>query len=119
MPSAKPSEKEEAAFMNDLFSSLDDSFWNAAPSPERPLKISSLDGYKPKDLTIVTPIKVNSLQSHKPFLQRLGTKELSGDNVNMTELLNGAEHWNWQDMESDFLTPKKKTSTRIVKRTEV
>jgi DNA replication ATP-dependent helicase Dna2 len=33
MPPAKPSAKEEADFMNDLLSGIDDSFFNARPSP--------------------------------------------------------------------------------------
>ena len=61
----------EAHFMDDLLSGLDDSFFNAAPSP------------------CPSPHKGNAVAS----------------DLDIIALTDGAENWDWDDMELDLLTP--------------
>jgi DNA replication ATP-dependent helicase Dna2 len=96
--------KDEAAFMADLLGGLDDTFWTAVPSPDpSPVKPSV-----PRQLT--TPSKHQIQKSIAPARpQAAGTlpppsKVLSAGDVDMAELLQGAENWDWDD---DLLTPKK------------
>ncbi|PBK71331.1 Dna2-domain-containing protein [Armillaria solidipes] len=87
MPPAKHTANEEDAFMRDLLSGLDDSFWNASPTPSPA---------KPKQKT--TRLKQEEKQPSTP------PKPVSAQNLNLSELLEGAEDWDFSD---DFLTPKK------------
>jgi len=36
-------------------------------------------------------------------------------NNDLSTLLDGAENWDWTDMEADFMTPKKKKVGRLVR----
>lgn len=78
--------------MDDLLSGLNDSFFDAVPSPD-PSPV------KPKTnaarILPITPKRESSLA-------------MSVEDVDMTALMEGAENWDWDDMEADFLTPKKK-----------
>ncbi|KAG7440565.1 Dna2-domain-containing protein [Guyanagaster necrorhizus] len=94
MSPAKHTANEEDAFMQDLLSGLDNSFWNASPTPSPA---------KPKQKT--TPITPEKKQPSTP------PKVLSTKNVNLTDLLEGAEDWDFSD---DFLTPKKETKKKEI-----
>ena len=82
-----PSTEDEATFMASLLADLDDQFWNAVPTPDP----------SPKKPPPTTPPRV------KPAPPLFS----AGDNVDLTALLEGAEDWDWEDMNSDFLSPKK------------
>ncbi|KAK0186636.1 DNA replication factor Dna2-domain-containing protein [Armillaria mellea] len=88
MPPAKHTANEEDAFMQDLLSGLDDSFWNASPTPDP-------SPAKPRRET--TRIKHEEKRPSTP------PKPVTQD-LNLSELLEGAEDWDFSD---DFLTPKK------------
>ncbi|KAK0450380.1 DNA replication factor Dna2-domain-containing protein, partial [Desarmillaria tabescens] len=91
MPPAKHTTNEEDAFMQDLLSELDDSFWNAAPTPDP-------SPAKPKQKTPIID------KTKRP-------KALSTKDVNLSDLLEGAEDWDFND---DFLTPKKDVKKEIL-----
>lgn len=172
MAPAKHSTQDEAAFLNDLLSGLDNSFWNAVPSPDPPLvkpgpsrqsathdaifdkphvhqnninpgvrspsKIFSAGDVDVSDLTVddsfwdavptpdpspvkrgfSTPLKASLrphvTQSHVresnlrlPPSVPVPSEVSSGPDIDMVALVEGAEDWDWGDMEADFLTPKK------------
>jgi len=96
--------KDEAAFMADLLDGLDDSFWNAVPTPDTsPVKPSV-----PHQFATPSEHPTQNLTS-SPCPRAAATppppsKVLSADDVDMAELLQGAENWDWDD---DLLTPKK------------
>ena len=78
--------------MNGLLSGLNDSFFNAVPSPDP----SPVKPYR------LTPLK------------RLAPPAPSATHdVDMAALVDGAENWDWDDMESDFLTPKKNRKMKV------
>ncbi|KAI0339345.1 Dna2-domain-containing protein [Trametopsis cervina] len=109
MSPKKHSEMEESAFMADLLAGIDDSFFDAVPSPDRSVR------------TLRTPVK-SSRSSHSvsrsslievkctvgtPTKPKLKTGEHESVE-NIQALLEGAEHWDWDDMNSDFMTPQKR-----------
>ncbi|KAF7984152.1 hypothetical protein HWV62_16810 [Athelia sp. TMB] len=97
MPPAKHTSEEEQAFMNDLLSGLDDSFFNAIPSPDpSPVKRRS-----PQKRLPMTPKKLRRKSPKKSVTANI-------EDIDMSALMEGAEDWNWDDMEADFLTPEKK-----------
>lgn len=97
MPPAKHTSAEEQAFMDDLLTGLDDSFFTAIPSPDpSPVKRRS-----PSKRLPVTPKKFQRKSPKKSVLT-------SVEDVDMRVLMEGAEDWNWDDMEADFLTPEKR-----------
>ncbi|KAG6836385.1 hypothetical protein H0H93_008591 [Arthromyces matolae] len=91
------STENEAAFMADLLGNLDDSFWNAVPTP---------DTSPAKSITskLITPRRTPA-QSRKP-LAPSPSKVFSAGEVNMATLMEGVEDWDWDDTASDF-SPKK------------
>jgi DNA replication ATP-dependent helicase Dna2 len=101
-----PTAAQEADFMNDLLAGLDqdDSFWNAVPTPDTtPVKPSPSFAKQSRSRPPITPNKPqNSIAKQKPVTP--------GD-VDMAALLEGAEDWDWSDMNSDFISPVKKTTT--------
>lgn len=61
-----------------------------------------LDGLDPA-ITVRTPTRTKcSPRKHK-------LADVSKDDLSI--LLDGAENWDWADMEADFMTPKKKTAS--------
>ncbi|KAK0443455.1 AAA domain-containing protein [Armillaria borealis] len=96
MPPAKHTANEEDAFMQDLLSGLDDSFWNASPTPDP-------SPAKPKQKT--TRLKQEEKRPSTP------PKPVSAQNLNLSELLEGAEDWDFSD---DFLTPKKEVKKKEI-----
>ncbi|KAK0473383.1 DNA replication factor Dna2-domain-containing protein [Armillaria novae-zelandiae] len=88
MPPTKHTANEEDAFMQDLLSGLDDSFWNASPTP---------DPSPAKSKQKTTRIKHEKKRPSTP-------PKPASRNLNLSELLEGAEDWDFSD---DFLTPKK------------
>ncbi|KAG6829909.1 hypothetical protein H0H87_009811 [Tephrocybe sp. NHM501043] len=95
MPPTTPSAVEEAAFMTDILNNLDDSFWNAVPTPDP-------SPQKPIPNRNLTPRRqAGKAAAPSP------SKVFSAGDVDMAALLEGAEDWDWDDTTSEFLTPKK------------
>ncbi|KAJ7459871.1 AAA domain-containing protein [Mycena latifolia] len=104
MPPTIPTAAEEAEFMKNLLSDMDDSFWNAVPTPDptpvKPPPAESLHSTIPITPT-KPPNKMTAATNHP--------KSLSPGDVEMAALLDGAENWDWSDMNSDFISPVKKS----------
>lgn len=90
---------DEDAFMVSLLSGLNDSFFDAVPSPDP------------------SPVKVKLPESKEKIAPAADTlpaaSYVAGDDVDIAALTQGAEDWNWDDMESDFLTPKKDKEKKV------
>ena len=87
--------------MNGLLSCLTDSFFSAVPSP---------DPKRAPSRRRVSPVKPKS----RPVLSGKPPVVITADvDVDMAALVDGAENWDWDDMESDFLTPKKNRTTKV------
>lgn len=92
MPQAIPNIPDEDAFMKNLLSGLDSTCQpERLPKLKRTASCSSIAPQTPSKHTASRP------GSHS-------------NNVDISMLLDGAEHWDWNDMEADFLTPKKSNS---------
>ncbi|KAH0579057.1 hypothetical protein H2248_003215 [Termitomyces sp. 'cryptogamus'] len=98
MPPATHSAVDEAAFMADLLGNLDDSFWNAVPTPES-------SPVKPVPSKMMTPRRPPP-QGKRPTAPS-PSKVFSAGDVDVAALLEGAEDWDWDDAASDILSPKK------------
>ncbi|PSR81326.1 hypothetical protein PHLCEN_2v6405 [Hermanssonia centrifuga] len=113
MPPARHTAQEEAVFMADLLSGLDSSMFSAGPSPDRPRKSSGPLRIPKSPLRHIykTPTKPKLVKSGAPlvFPQPAEPKlqSLASHDEDIAQLLDGAEAWDWDDMYSDFLTPKK------------
>ncbi|KAF8629517.1 hypothetical protein AX17_005643 [Amanita inopinata Kibby_2008] len=85
-----------------LVADLDDSFWNAVPTPESsPIRSRKI-------FPFTTPTKRHA----SPLKSRLAvfspSKVLSaGDNVDVSQMLQGIEGWDWDDTLSEPPSPKK------------
>ncbi|KAH8109923.1 Dna2-domain-containing protein [Phellopilus nigrolimitatus] len=85
MTYAKPTVQDEASFMEGLLSGIDSSFFDAVPSPDPTPK-------KPQCTTTI-PRCTGSPSPQK----------LEGD-VDLGALLEGAEDWDWDDMNDDLFS---------------
>ena len=110
-------EAEEAAFMQDLLAGIDDSFFAAVPSPDPPRRRVSNTKIQlsPVRCLFKTPKK----QRHRdgrvtsPLALRSPPRQKCSESENLALLIEGAEGWDWDDMNSDFMTPKKATPRKI------
>ncbi|KAJ7044139.1 Dna2-domain-containing protein [Mycena alexandri] len=99
-----PTAAEEAEFMKNLLAEMDDSFWNAIPTPDpTPAKPAPAQQSQPRRKAPTKP--QNTTKPQKPITP--------GD-VDMAALLEGAEDWDWSDMNSDFLSPVKKSPKKNI-----
>ncbi len=98
-----PKARDEDAFMADLLAGLDDSFFNAVPSPDATPK------KKCSETSRTTAGSYGSQLSTGLVGQRNPPENLVSQAVdeNLDQLLEGAEDWDWNDMNGDFLSPKK------------
>ena len=60
MSPSKPTEAEAAAFMADLLSGLDDSFFDAVPSPDQPTRTRKGSPYRSPCVSITNPLPLSS-----------------------------------------------------------
>lgn len=86
MPQNTPDEDD---FMKNLLSGLD-----SAPQTERPLKLK-----RTASCSSIAPPTPSKHAGSRPGSH--------SNNLDISMLLDGAENWDWNDMELDFLTPKK------------
>ena len=84
--------------MESLLSGLNDSFFNAVPSP---------------DPSPVKPAPSRHRTTPNKPKSRPVPPSITPEDVDMAALVDGAENWDWDDMESDFLTPKKKQNCKV------
>jgi DNA replication ATP-dependent helicase Dna2 len=88
MADAKPSTKDEEDFLNTLLSGLS----NSTGHTSRPVTKSPLKHKRRASCTDVLP----------------ALKENNGEqDTGLSMLVDGAESWDWGDMEADFMTPQK------------
>ena len=95
--------------MNDLLSGIDDSFFDAVPTPEPTPKKDRVDGGAASRLSLLqkTPSKQKTPKKHlakSPLSARQSARVNAANN--MDALLEGAENWDWDDMNADFMTPE-------------
>ncbi|EIN04726.1 Dna2-domain-containing protein [Punctularia strigosozonata HHB-11173 SS5] len=111
MPAPTRTAAEEAAFMSELLSGLDDSFFNSSSplaSPARhsprkhPKKHHKRSSPAPRPRS--TPLSPLSSRSPKKPTHKL--ENVQAADVDLAALTAGAEDWDWEDM----LTPKKSRS---------
>lgn len=114
MPPKAHSEKEEADFMNSLLSGVDDSFFDAVPSPDPTPKKGRVLGRTASRLSLLQKTPSKSKAPRKDVvMSSLSTRKSSCANAassaeNVEALLEGAENWDWDDMNADFMTPEAK-----------
>lgn len=115
MPHAKPSEQDEASFMNDLLAGIDASFFDAVPSPDPVSKKQPKKYFVTPAPPRPTPtLMQNVMTEEEPKSKK---RRVSGALANEVEdidaLLEGAEGWDWDDMEEDFLSPRKRKKNKV------
>ncbi|KAJ7134639.1 Dna2-domain-containing protein [Mycena epipterygia] len=108
MPPAMPTAAEEAEFMKSLLSDMDNSFWSAVPTPDPSPAKPPAESSHSKKPPITTPTKP---PRKAPNVQ---PKPVYPGDVDMAALLDGAEDWDWSDMNSDFMSPVKKIPIKPV-----
>lgn len=113
-----PKAKDEDAFMADLLSGLEDSFFNAVPTPDPIPKKKHPVASGAAAATSTTRLVE---QRKTPVTQGNQSSISQANEENLDQLLEGAEGWDWNDMDDDFLSPKKvsprKASPKKIKST--
>ncbi|KAG2050893.1 hypothetical protein BDR06DRAFT_623100 [Suillus hirtellus] len=94
MPQAIPNIPDEDAFMKNLLSGLD-----STCQPERPPKLK-----RTASCSSIAPPTPSKNTGSRPSSH--------SNNLDISMLLDGAQNWDWNDMEVDFLTPKKSNSRK-------
>ncbi|KIY45477.1 Dna2-domain-containing protein [Fistulina hepatica ATCC 64428] len=108
MPPKTPTAAEEAEFMNDLLSGIDDSFWSYAPSPDPSPKRKKTTATPQQSRT--SRKRTLALSKSLPLPEKPQyplSRVLSAESIDMAALFEGAEDWDWDDTLSDPATPKK------------
>ncbi|EKM53179.1 uncharacterized protein PHACADRAFT_147492 [Phanerochaete carnosa HHB-10118-sp] len=118
MPPTRPTDAEEADFMHELLAGIDDSIFDAIPSPDQPRKrvpSKTKVQLSPVRCAFKTPKKQRHGRVATPKNTRspAQSKE-NGQAEDLAALLEGAEDWDWEDMHADFLTPKKAASKSCI-----
>ncbi|KAK7049300.1 DNA replication endonuclease-helicase Dna2 [Paramarasmius palmivorus] len=122
MPPNTHSEAEEIAFMKDLISGMDDSFWNAVPSPDpSPVKKKFPTNTAPR--TPVKPHKHISVKKNVPSPSKVFSA--GSEDIDAATLMEGVD-WDW-DMNFEISPKKEKpkksematTSTNLVKTSRI
>ncbi|KAF9222302.1 Dna2-domain-containing protein [Gyrodon lividus] len=93
MEISKPSTREEEDFLDNLLSGLDSS--KSTGNTSRPAE-SPLKHKRRASCTDIQPVSQENYDSN---------------DTDLSMLLDGAESWDWGDMEADFMTPKKNKSS--------
>ncbi|KAI0045795.1 hypothetical protein FA95DRAFT_90910 [Auriscalpium vulgare] len=116
MGPAKPSSAEEDAFMNDLLSGINDSFFDAVPTPDpSPAKPPPPQSHAPiAHSVLTTPTKPRKIRRYTPSpVKRRVTSPAIGKSFVVGDLdVEDAAGWDW-DAISDYVpTPKKPPSSK-------
>lgn len=88
--------------MADLLAGIDDSFFNAVPTPDPTPKKKPLEASRVTAGTSVPQPKLAPENRNAPSVP-----ETHANDDDFDQLLAGAEDWDWNDMNDDFLSPKK------------
>ncbi|PIL27261.1 hypothetical protein GSI_10406 [Ganoderma sinense ZZ0214-1] len=116
MPPSRHSEAEESDFLDSLLLELDSStaIPHTSASPTRP-RVTPL--FPPR-----TPVRANKTTSPSKRTPKTHGIKSSGhvhevgaypvESVDIDALLDGAEDWDWDDMNSDFMTPRKSSPVK-------
>ena len=117
MPPIRHSEAEESNFLDSLFSELDSSagtvhLTHSSPSRRRvttiPQPHTPARATKPK-----SPIRrTSSLNAAGTPNHAFEGARFIVEHVDLDTLLDGAEDWDWDDMNSDFMTPRKSSPVK-------
>lgn len=99
--------------MSDLLSGIDSSIFDSVPSPDPPRKraASVKVPHSPLRRLYKTPTKSKPKRCTASPLQSI-SEATNGQNEDLSQLLEGAADWDWDDMNADFLTPKKNASPK-------
>ncbi|KAF8123075.1 DNA replication factor Dna2-domain-containing protein [Mycena galopus ATCC 62051] len=110
MPLTMHTAAEEAEFMKNLLAGLDedDSFWNTVPTP------NTTPAKPPPAVAEQSHPRAPPITPTKPHNTTAKQKPITPGDVDMAALLEGAEDWDWSDMNSDFISPAKKGPTTPV-----
>lgn len=107
-------EGDDSAFMEELLSGIDASFFDAdLSSPDRPSAVhgGNLNTGSRYTSLLKTPTKTRGPKeaSRSPYARKCAPLEHlpSLHQEDVGDLLVGAEDWDWDDMNSDFMTPQK------------
>lgn len=115
MPPVKHTEAEESDFLHSLFSELDSApvpgpssspsrrRVNTPPKPRTPLRASKFNG---------SPHGVSAKHAPKAESPKCKNTVYAATDVDFDALMEGAEDWDWDDMNSDFLTPRKSSPVK-------
>lgn len=100
--------------MSSLLAGLDESFFDAVPSPDPSLKrktdpspvkgLPCRKGSNGNDKSFISLADVSQTETY--VASGVNSAESSMTECDVSALLEGAEDWNWDDMD-DFLSPKK------------
>lgn len=112
MPPVEVSQQAEADFMQSLLSGLDNTFSSNSPT-KTPVKSKKTARVERVIEKIKSPNKIPRETKISDTLPTITTTThaTADDDAYMTALLQGAEDWDWGDM-NDFMTPKKAASPK-------
>lgn len=115
MPPVRHSEAEESNFLDSLFSELDSTTAIRPHTSPTRRRVAPLPPPR-------TPVRANKITSPSKRTPNSLTIKLSADapaatlqvaeSIDINALLDGAEDWDWDDMNSDFMTPRKSSPVK-------
>lgn len=116
MAPATRSAQEEAAFMNDLFSEMDDSVWNAPPTPDpSPAKhklAMDRNPTTPPKRKATLAVRAREASNDSKPTGPSPSKVFSASDADIASMLEGVEDiWDWDMTE---VSPKKEPKTANV-----
>ena len=118
MPPIRHSEAEESNFLESLFAEFD-STPTVAASSASPSRSKRATGPQPR-----TPLRAARLDSSPRHTSKIGasngtsareshaTHAVASDNVDYDALMEGVEDWDWDDMNSDCMSPRKSSPVK-------
>ena len=111
MPPINRTEAEESNLLDDIFAELDGGAPVPAPHPPRRQSAAT---WVPPPRTPERAKKVTAFPRHTPSRKHAYLSPVKreralhvAENVDIDSLIAGAEDWDWDDMNSDFMTPRK------------
>ena len=101
--------------MQNLLAEIDDSFFDAVPSPDKPRKRvqSPKIHLSPAKCLLRTPKKQRNCRVTTPKTTRPPVHNKVPEAEDFSVLLDDAENWDWDDMLADFMTPKRARKTKV------
>ena len=116
MPPVFRSEVEESNLLDDIFAELDSVAPGGLPSPQR-RRVTTVATGLPRTPSRAKKLAKSPIASRchdfkyaSPQQRRLVVHAV--EHVDVDALVYGAEDWDWDDMNSDFMTPKKSSPVK-------